>query len=199
MAGNANPQGTFPRKLAKATAIAIVGGVAGFILKAYGDFIEAWVEARLLHLDGPITGKYVILLGGYDHNPPYLPTTYELQTELWQAGTAVFGTEAHETDTWRLRGYKRDQFLAIAYENYSPRSIGTGAYSLQRSLKFAFSGSWAGVECKGGLPVLLRCPAILYPVDHPEIRDRSLDFVKRECELVPIDVLERTPQPPTCH
>jgi hypothetical protein len=60
---------TLAPKWGKATALGVGAGFLGALLKTYSELIEAWVLALLVQV--PIAGKYVALLGGCSHDPPY--------------------------------------------------------------------------------------------------------------------------------
>lgn len=182
--------GSIFRKLAWAAG----GGLLGGLLTLFSDEIRAY--AYYTFVGGNLRGEYVLKTYTFeDSTKQWVSSTDSLTIK--HGGTRVFGTLSSTKSPlrWSVFGYFRSPVLALTYENEDPAAVGTGTFTLQQDLPYAFWGHWIGVQCdlNTNQRFLAQCPCIAYRKDHPELEANYKKFMDRDCVRI---TLESGPCPP---
>ncbi len=174
--------------LIKKVILAAAAGVVGALLSLFTDEIHAYFS--YLVIGGNLRGDYILQTFVYDDGKAtWVPYTTNLNIK--HGGTRVFGTNSstRSDQRWRVFGYYRSPFLALAYENTDSAAHGTGTYTLKQDLPYVFWGHWIGVECDLNINqrFLAQCPCIAYRRDHPEMEQRYSKFMERQCVRITLE------------
>jgi hypothetical protein len=137
----------------------------------------------------PPSEEFVLRSWTFAEVPPYGKEDLYQNVELQEDGGRISGAvRAPISGTeWKIRGYKRDKFLGLAYGGVKIGGLGTGTHTMQQDIDDIYWGYAVKVECIGPDALLVRCPAVMFRRNHSELEKTYANFLMRECERVTLD------------
>ena len=94
------------------------------------------------------------------------------------------GTSSSNPKGWEQSGYKKGNYLVLAYERIEKDIPGIGTYFLERngSGNNTYVGYWEGLDCD--VKSIVRCPYVLSKDDVNRIKGDFKDHLKTSCEKI---------------